>query len=137
MKQMTCEMCGSTDLMKQDGVFVCQSCGCQYSVEEAKKLMIEGTVEVQGNVKIDVSDKIKNLYILARRARDGKNNNEIIKFYEQIMLEAPNDWEANFFYEIAKIRELNNELCNIRNIAELLNKSTTTLELIHMKLIKL
>ena len=29
MKQLTCEMCGSTDLMKQDGVFVCQSCGCK------------------------------------------------------------------------------------------------------------
>lgn len=41
MKQLTCEMCGSTDLIKQDGVFVCQSCGCKYSVEEAKKMMIE------------------------------------------------------------------------------------------------
>ena len=39
MKQLTCEMCGSTDLLKQDGVFVCQSCGCKYSVEEAKKMM--------------------------------------------------------------------------------------------------
>ena len=38
MKQLTCEMCGSTDLLKQDGVFVCQSCGCKYSVEEAKKM---------------------------------------------------------------------------------------------------
>ena len=28
MKQITCEMCGSTDFMKQDGFFVCQSCGC-------------------------------------------------------------------------------------------------------------
>lgn len=37
MKQLTCEMCGSTDLMKQEGVFVCQSCGCKYSVEEARK----------------------------------------------------------------------------------------------------
>lgn len=37
MKQLTCEMCGATDLIKQDGVFVCQSCGCKYSVEEAKK----------------------------------------------------------------------------------------------------
>ena len=41
MKQLTCEMCGSTDLVKQDGIFVCQSCGCKYSVEEAKKMMIE------------------------------------------------------------------------------------------------
>ena len=37
MKQLTCEMCGSVDLIKQDGYFVCQSCGCKYSVEEAKK----------------------------------------------------------------------------------------------------
>ena len=53
MKQLTCEMCGSTDLVKQDGVFVCQSCGCKYSVEEARKMMIEGTVEVTGTVKVD------------------------------------------------------------------------------------
>lgn len=25
MKRMVCEMCGGTDLIKQDGVFVCQS----------------------------------------------------------------------------------------------------------------
>ena len=46
MKQLTCQMCGSTDLMKQNGVFVCQTCGMKYSVEEAKKMMIEGTVDV-------------------------------------------------------------------------------------------
>ena len=61
MKQLTCEMCGSTDLIKQDGVFVCQSCGCKYSVEEAKKMMIEGTVEVKGTVKVDSSDELQNL----------------------------------------------------------------------------
>ena len=45
MKQLICEMCGSTDLLKQDGVFVCQSCGTKYSVEEAKKMMIEAYVK--------------------------------------------------------------------------------------------
>ena len=39
MKKLTCEMCGSTDLLKSDGVFVCQSCGTKYSVEEAKNLL--------------------------------------------------------------------------------------------------
>jgi len=34
-------------------MFVCQHCGTKYSVEEAKKLMIEGTVDVQGTVKVD------------------------------------------------------------------------------------
>ena len=48
MKQLKCEMCGGTDLIKQDGVFICQSCGIKYSVEEAKKMMVEGTVQVEG-----------------------------------------------------------------------------------------
>lgn len=37
MKKLVCEMCGSSDLIKQDGLFVCQYCGAKYSVEEAKK----------------------------------------------------------------------------------------------------
>jgi len=41
MKQLVCEMCGSKELVKQDGVFVCQSCSTKYSVEEAKKMMVE------------------------------------------------------------------------------------------------
>ena len=68
MKQLTCEMCGGTDLMKQDGVFVCQSCGCKYSVEEARKMMVEGTVEVQGTVRIDDSAKYNNVLQLAEDA---------------------------------------------------------------------
>lgn len=38
MKQLVCEMCESSDLIKQDGAFACQSCGIKYSVEEAKKM---------------------------------------------------------------------------------------------------
>ena len=41
MKQLICEMCGGNDLIKQDGVFVCQNCGTKYTVEEAKKMMKE------------------------------------------------------------------------------------------------
>ena len=63
-------MCGSTDLIKQDGVFVCQSCGCKYSVEEAKKMMVEGTVEVTGTVKIDDSDKLQTYKNIANNAYD-------------------------------------------------------------------
>ena len=68
MKAIKCEMCDSTDLIKQDGVFVCQYCGTKYSVEEAKKLMVEGTVDVSGStVKVDNSAKLDNLYKLALR----------------------------------------------------------------------
>lgn len=48
MKQIVCEMCGNNDLIKQDGVYVCQYCGTKYTVEEARKMMVEGTVDVQG-----------------------------------------------------------------------------------------
>ena len=41
MKAMVCEMCGSTELVKQNGMYVCQYCGTKYSVEEAKKLRCE------------------------------------------------------------------------------------------------
>ncbi|MBR6940351.1 MAG: hypothetical protein IKH65_06080, partial [Clostridia bacterium] len=66
MKQLVCEMCGGTDLIKQDGVFVCQSCGCKYSVEEARKMMIEGVVEVTGTVKVDNTDQIESYLKMAR-----------------------------------------------------------------------
>ena len=97
MKQLTCEMCGSTDLVKQDGMYVCQSCGTKYSVEEAKKMMIEGTVEVQGTVKVDSSDHLKNLYTLARRARDNDDSENAAKYYDEIAIEDPNSWEAQFY----------------------------------------
>lgn len=97
MKALTCEMCGSTNLIKNDGVFVCQSCGTKYSVEEAKKMMIEGTVNVAGTVKVDISDELKNLYEVARRAKDNDNCEQAAKYYDMILAKDPNSWEANFF----------------------------------------
>ena len=55
MQKISCEVCGSGDLVKQDGVYVCQYCGMKYSPDEVKKMMIEGTVDVQGTIKVDNS----------------------------------------------------------------------------------
>lgn len=81
MKQLTCEMCGSTDLMKQDGVFVCQFCGCKYSVEEAKKMMIEGTVNVAGTVKVDNSETVEKYLKNARQAYEREDWENAEKYY--------------------------------------------------------
>ena len=78
MKQLTCEMCGGTDLIKQDGVFVCQSCGMKYSVEEAKKMMIEGTVHVVGSVSIDNAGSYDRIVELAKDAF--ADTDEIVAF---------------------------------------------------------
>lgn len=98
MNKLICEMCGSIEIIKQNGVFVCQHCGCQYSIEEAKKMMIEGTVDVSGStVKVDFSDELKNLYELARRAKTNNNSENAQKYYEQIIVKDPSSWEANFY----------------------------------------
>lgn len=107
MKQLTCEMCGGTDLIKQDGVFLCQNCGMKYSVEEAKKMMIDGTVDVQGTVKVDTSDKVKNLYVMARRAKDENNAELASKYYEMISFENPSDWESIFYLNYFKASQTN------------------------------
>lgn len=91
MKQLTCEMCGSTELLKQEGVFVCQTCGTKYTVEEAKKMM------VNGSVKIDNSDRIKNYLELARTAKSEDDSITAAKYYALILEEIPNSWEAKFY----------------------------------------
>ena len=98
MKQLICEMCGGTDLVKQDGVYICQSCGTKYSVEEARKMMVEGTVDVSGStVKVDTSVELANLYQIARRAKDDNNSENAAKYYEMILVKDPTSWEAAFY----------------------------------------
>lgn len=102
MKQLTCEMCGSTELIKQDGFFVCQTCGTKYSVEEAKKMMIEGTVDVQGTVKVDNSAFVEKYLSNARRAYEKEDWDEVEKYYNMVEQNAPNNMEAVFFSAYGK-----------------------------------
>lgn len=121
MKKLTCEMCGSTDLIKQDGIFVCQTCGTKYSVEDAKKMMSGETVEVTGSVKVDVSEKVQNLYVMARRAKDENNAELAAKYYEMISIENPNDWESMFYFNYFKAK--NTTLGDMRNSVYRFDKS--------------
>lgn len=41
MKKVSCEICGSTDFVKTNGVFICQCCECKYSVEEIREMMVD------------------------------------------------------------------------------------------------
>jgi TM2 domain-containing membrane protein YozV len=97
MKKLICEMCKSADIVKEDGVFVCQSCGTKYSVEEAKKMMVDGTEDEAMKVKVDNSAKLDNLYTLARRAKEENNSEKAAQYYEQILQESPHSWEAMFY----------------------------------------
>ena len=124
MKQIKCEMCGSTDLLKQDGVFVCQSCGCKYTVEEAKKLMVEGVVEVKGEVKIDKKEELNNLYILARRARDASDTEQASELYSQILKQDPQSWEAYFYASYYQWKHLYDKSGDTYSALKNVNNST-------------
>ena len=126
MKAIVCEMCGSQYLVKQDGMYVCQSCGTKYSTEEAKKLM----VDVSGStVKIDTSQELENLYLLARRAKNDNNSENAQKYYEQILVKDPSSWEANFYS--VYFQSMNIKIYEIQSAAiRLTNCEDTVLKLI-------
>ena len=78
MSKLICEVCESTDFVKQESMFVCQSCGLKYSTAEAKKMMSGGADGTTGNATAGNADKINSLYQLARRARDENNTENLI-----------------------------------------------------------
>jgi len=104
MKQLTCEMCGGTDLIKEDGIFVCQTCGCKYSVEEAKRMMVEGTVDVQGTVKVDNSAFVEKYLANARRAKEKEDWEETEKYYNMVEQNDPSNIEAIFYSSYGKAK---------------------------------
>lgn len=99
MKQLTCEMCGSNDVIKRGELFVCQCCNTKYSVETAKKLMFEGIV------RIDNSKKLSKLYQAARTAWDDEDYRRAKKYYKEILRENPVCWESTFFAKYADVQE--------------------------------
>ena len=105
MKQLTCEMCGGTDLIKDGGVFVCQTCGCKYSIEEAKRMMIEGTVDVQGTVKVDNSAFVEKYLANARRAKEKEDWEETEKYYNMVEQNDPDNIEAIFYSAYGKAKQ--------------------------------
>lgn len=105
MVKIVCEMCGSNNLIKQDGEYVCQHCGTKYTTEEAKKLMIEvsGKVDISGStVKIDNAELIHNSLMNARRARSTGDWAETEKCYDVVKANDPKNAEAIVYSSYAK-----------------------------------
>ena len=95
MPAIVCELCGSNDIQKQDGLYVCQHCGTKYTVEEAKKLI--------GTVKIDTSTREENLLQVARRSRSQGDYENASKYYSELLTYLPDSWEANYYSVQCKV----------------------------------
>ena len=61
MRQFTCEVCGNTDIIKREGIFVCQSCGCKYSLDEVRKLLSDNPIAVQETEKSNKTTEYNNM----------------------------------------------------------------------------
>lgn len=94
MKRLTCELCNSTDFMKENGAFVCQSCGTKYSLEEAKKMMSESGDAETGKVEVKNAAQLDNLMSLARSSFDSQNYAQAEAFCNQIIAMDDQNHEA-------------------------------------------
>ena len=90
---LSCELCGNTQFLKQDGVFVCQGCGTKYTLEEARKLMGNApsvttttVATVEGNqVKSPNESAIEKYLTLAQNAYHIKNFSESLSYANKIL----------------------------------------------------
>ena len=97
-----CEICGSSNLVKREGLFVCNDCGMKYSLEEIKN-MLGSQQQVGSHINTrDTQDELKNLYMLARRAKNEDNAKNAAKYYDMILVKEPLSWEATFYSEYYK-----------------------------------
>lgn len=103
MNALVCELCNSNELVKENGVYVCQHCGTKYTVEEARKLLVEGKMDVSGStVKLDNSAFLEKQLVNARRAYDKQDWEEVAKYYNLVEQNAPDCMEAVFFSAYGK-----------------------------------
>ena len=88
MPAIVCELCGGSELKKQDGEYICLRCGTRYSLEEARKLLrIEVTQPVPKTK--DPAAKLVNLIDQAAVHYAARNYTELMKTARSIIKERP------------------------------------------------
>ena len=101
MALISCPECGKK---VSSMALSCPECGCPISAQPAPV--------VQQSIEAD----IEKLTVLARRARQGSDNSTAKKYYDQILLRDPGNWEAIFYSVYFDAAQ-----CKIMNIASAAN----------------
>ena len=95
MNQPMCDMCGSTDVVEQDGVLVCRACGAKCSADPVGETQAQ-TARISGK---------KNLRLMAKRAADNDDVEAAAKYYALLSEENPEDLKAYFYAAYYTIRQ--------------------------------
>ena len=107
MGALKCEVCGSTEIVKEDGVFVCRGCGMKYTLAEARKLMQSETPDEKGVAEVPAASSgmtEDKTIVLARRAKMKEDWAETERLYHLAEQADPSDIEAFFYAAYAKAR---------------------------------
>ena len=99
MIQIKCEMCGSNNIMKENGIYICQYCGTKYSPDEAKKLMVEVIESANIRTPIQVKAMDQN-YALLENAINTFNQGgyaEAYTLFSNFLCLEPNNPKAIFY----------------------------------------
>ncbi|MBE6511095.1 MAG: hypothetical protein E7Z74_07520 [Methanobrevibacter millerae] len=91
MNELMCEMCGSNIVTREGGFYVCQACGTKFPANDSSS---GGTQQYGAEESFSELD---NLYELARRANENGDAEFAFKYYSEILIKNPNDWEAQFY----------------------------------------
>ncbi|MCH5211435.1 MAG: hypothetical protein J1G06_00305 [Oscillospiraceae bacterium] len=104
MERLTCEMCGSTDMVKESEVFVCQRCGTKYSAENSQKII----ANFSELIKSEQNNKIKNYYDLALNYLDVDEYRKAIATCDSLLALDANSfagWTLRMEIELFKIKQ--------------------------------
>jgi hypothetical protein len=88
MKAMVCEMCNSNNIIKQDGVYVCQNCGSKYDPEEAKKLIVEISKPIVVDSNIETLIKSANGFLQLENWEDA------MRLFEKVVEQDSTDYRG-------------------------------------------
>lgn len=89
MQLLRCEVCGSNEMTKKDGLFVCDYCGAKYTLEETRKMVMDGEVRVSGSISLDNTAKIRGLMQSAVDDYDDSKLDSALETVNQILLIDP------------------------------------------------
>lgn len=123
MKTLICELCGSNNFIKEEGYWVCNHCQTKYTQEEAKKIMVEGIVDVA----IDKSNELLNFQKLAMQYYEAENFEQAKVYFSKILEIDTTDWKATFYNGVSSSKLSN--LANFR-LMDSVNSAKLAIKLI-------
>jgi len=114
MKTLKCELCGSNEFVKQEGMYQCQDCRTKLTVDEAKKMII------------DDSPKADNLMVRARQFFQDGNLSSAQTYCERVLdIDAFNAAAITLSKEIGLTGKLN-EANTLKDLCKLADEMKGT-----------